>query len=151
MKNTSNLVHLMFSKWDRRSSSDNINMNCRQLFQIFSQHASNCIRLSQALHLPGTSRIASLRPLVTLSPCFTVNIFNFLLYSPIFALLNIPNFTSSIMKPTASQVRNHYSQTNLEAHLERARAHAFMNTANHHCRSNVGTSNPALWYSVGDS
>jgi hypothetical protein len=29
------------------------------------------------------------------------------------------------MEPMASQARNHYSQTNPEAHLERALAHAF--------------------------
>jgi len=47
---------------------------------------------------------------VTLLPCFTVNLLNFLLYSPLYTSLYIPNFTSLIMEPTVSQVRNHYSQ-----------------------------------------
>jgi hypothetical protein len=54
------------------------------------------------------------------------------------------------MEPMASQVRNHYSQKNQEAQLERALARALMNTANYHCWSNVWTSNPAFEYSVGD-
>jgi len=54
------------------------------------------------------------------------------------------------MKPTASQVRNHYSPNNQEAHHDRAHAQALMNTANHHCWSNVWTSNPAFEYSIGD-
>ena len=41
------------------------------------------------------------------------------------------------MEPTASQVRNHYSQKNQEADYETALAPAFVNTANHHWGSNV--------------
>ena len=116
---------------------------------------------------PGTPQIASssakhyfcqarlqLHPLqlrVTLLPCFPVNLLNFLLYLPLYTSLYIPNFSSSIMEPMASQVRNHYSQKNQEAHLERALAHALVNTADHHCRSNVWPSNPAFEYSIGDS
>jgi len=37
------------------------------------------------------------------------------------------------MEPTASQVRNHYSQKNQEAHLEGALARALQKTANLHC------------------
>jgi len=55
------------------------------------------------------------------------------------------------MEPTASQVRNHYSQKNQEAHLERALARASQQTANLHCRSNVWTSHPTFEYTVGDS
>jgi hypothetical protein len=40
------------------------------------------------------------------------------------------------MEPTPSQVRNHYSQKNQEAHLERALA--FKKAANRHFPSNVG-------------
>jgi hypothetical protein len=40
------------------------------------------------------------------------------------------------MEPTASQVRNHYSRKNQEAHLERALARALQKTANLHCQSN---------------
>jgi hypothetical protein len=37
------------------------------------------------------------------------------------------------MKLSASQVMNHYSQKNQEAHLERALAHALQKTANLDC------------------
>ena len=46
------------------------------------------------------------------------------------------------MEPIASQVRNHYSQKNQEAHL--VRALAFKMTANVDWRSNVSISNPAF-------
>ena len=47
------------------------------------------------------------------------------------------NFLSSLpqMEPTPSQVRNHHSQTNQEAHLQRALE--FQNAANLHCPTNV--------------
>jgi len=76
-------------------------------------------------------------PRVTLLPCFPVILLNFVLYLPLYTSLYIPNFTSSNMEPTASQVRNHYSQKNQEAHLERALARALQKTANLHCQSNV--------------
>jgi len=58
-------------------------------------------------------------PAVTLSPTFS-------------------NVRSSLqqMEPMPSMVRNHYSQKNQEAHLERALA--FKKAANLHCPSNVG-------------
>jgi len=64
---------------------------------------------------------------IALNPIFTAYTF-----SPIF-----PNFLSSLsqMKPTSSQVRNHYLQKNQETNLERALA--FKKGANCHCPSNV--------------
>jgi len=73
----------------------------------------------------------------------------FLLYSSCYSIaLNLvftaytlsptfPNCLSSLqqMEPTPSQVRNHYSQKNQEAHL--ARALAFKKAASHHFPSNV--------------
>jgi len=47
-------------------------------------------------------------------------------------------------------VRNRYSQNNQEVHLGIALGRAFINTANHHCRSHVWTPNSAFKYSGGD-
>jgi hypothetical protein len=49
------------------------------------------------------------------------------------------------MEPTASQVRNHYSQKNQGAHLEEEHAHEFKTTANVDCRSNVSTQPQFSW------
>jgi hypothetical protein len=62
---------------------------------------------------------------------------NFLLYLLLYASIYIPQLHFINMEPTASQVRNHYSQKNQEAHLERALARALQKTANLHCQSNV--------------
>jgi len=53
------------------------------------------------------------------------------------------------MEPTASLVRNHYSQKNQKAPLESVLGHSFKNSANLHWRSNVWTSNSAFEYGVG--
>ena len=65
---------------------------------------------------------------IALNAIFTA----YTLLSPTF-----PNCLSSLqqMEHTPSQVRNHYSQMNQEAHLERALA--FNTAANLHCPSNV--------------
>jgi len=65
-------------------------------------------------------QLHSLRLRVILLPCFPVILLKFLLCLPLYTSLYIPNFTSSIMEPTASQVRNYYSQKYQEAHLQRA-------------------------------
>jgi len=93
----------------------------------------------------------SAQPRVTFLPNFPVILLYFVLYIPLFTSRYIPNFTSSNMEPTPSQVRNHYSQKNQETHVERALAHASQKTANLDCRSNVCTSSPAFEYSVQDS
>jgi hypothetical protein len=48
------------------------------------------------------------------------------------------------MEPMASQVRNHHSQKNYEAHLQRALAFSLQKTANQHSQSDIGTSHLAL-------
>jgi hypothetical protein len=89
------------------------------------------------------------RPRVTLLPYFLVILLNFLLYLLLYASVYIPQLHFINMEPTASQVRNHYSQKNQEAHLERALARALQKTANLHSQSNVLT--PTFVYSVRDS
>jgi len=146
-------------------------IRCTWYFQHHNKDLAVTIQLwttdmTSAL-FPSTPRIASsssescfyqarteLHPLrlnVSLLTCFPVNLLNFLLYLPLYTSLYIPNFISSIMEPMASQVRNYYSQKNQEALLQRALACASMNTANHHCRTNVWNSNRAFKYSVGDN
>jgi len=108
--------------------------------------------------IPGTPIIEStsgnhhfLQPLLELHPPwrsatslphFPVIRLNFILYLPLYASVYILQFQFIFinMEPTASQVRNHHSQKNQETHLERALAHAFKKTPNHHCLSNVWTS-----------
>jgi len=89
-------------------------------------------------------------PCVTLLPWFPVIPPNFVIYLPLYTSLYIPNFTSSNMEPTTSQVRNHYSEENQEAHLGRALVCPFRKRANRNCQSNVWSSNPAFEYSVGN-
>jgi len=144
-------VHLPLQKLQQRTSIKNISMNRRHVFRTLSRHASNCILLAECYFFQARLEMHPARPRITLSPCLPVILLNFVLYLPLYTSLYIPNFTSSNMEPTASQVRNHYSQKNQEAHLERALARALQKTANLHCQSNVWTSNPAFSYSVGDS
>jgi len=77
------------------------------------------------------------QPRVTLLPYFLVILLNFLLYLLVYASGYIPQLHFNNMEPTVSQVRNHYSQKNQEAHLERALACALQKTAKLHCQSNV--------------
>jgi hypothetical protein len=57
---------------------------------------------------------------VTLLPYFPVILLNIILYLPLYTSVYIlqVRFIILNMEPTASQVRNHYSQKNQEAHLE---------------------------------
>jgi len=77
------------------------------------------------------------RPLATLLPYFPVTFLTFLLYLLLYASVYIAQLHFINIEPTASQVRNHYLQRNQKAHLERALACAFKETATLHCRSNV--------------
>jgi len=70
-------------------------------------------------------------------PYFPVILLNLLLYLLLYASVNIPQLHFINTEPTASQVRNHYSEKNQEAQLERALAHAFKETATFHCQLNV--------------
>jgi len=151
MKNPSNLVHQTLLKSQQRTSCDNTNMNRWHVFRTFSRHCSNCILLGRTLLLPGMPPIASSSTasyFVTLYSCQSIKL------PTIFTLIYFSlysNFTSSILESMASQVRNYYSQNNQEAHLETALARALMNSANHHCQSNVWTSNSDFKYNVGES
>jgi len=137
MKNPSNPAHLPLQKSRQRTSIKNISMNRRHVFQTLSRHASNCILLAEHYFFQARVELHPARLGVTSLPCFPVILLNFVLYLPLYTFVYIPNFTSSNMEPTASQVRNHYSQKNQEAHLERALARALQKTANLHCQSNV--------------
>ena len=151
MKNPSNPVHLTLPKSQHWSSFDNIYIYKPQtLFSglipgtpwIASSSATrHCFQARLKLHPP--------RPSVTLLPYFLVILLNFLLYLVLYASVFIPQLHFINMEPTASQVRNHYSQKNQAAHLERALARASQKTSNLHCQSNVWT--PTLVYSVRDS
>jgi len=117
---------------------------------------------------PGTPQIASFlakrhlfqahlelhppRPSVTLLLYFPVILLNFILYLPLYTSVYILQLHCIIinMEPTVSQVTNHYWQKNEEAHHERALTCGLKETANHHCRMNDWTWNPAFEYSVGD-
>ena len=88
---------------------------------------------------------------LTIFPCFPVNLLICMLYLLLYTSLYIPSFTSCKREPTASHGRNYYLQKNHEAHIERALARAVHMSANHHCESNVGNSNPACEYSGGAS
>jgi len=79
------------------------------------------------------------RPCVTLLLHFPISLLNFIPYSLLYAFVYIPQLHSINMEPMASLVRNHYSQKNQEAHLERALARALQKTANFHSQSNVWT------------
>jgi len=145
MKTPSDPVRLMLPKLQQRTSIDNIKMNRQHIFQTHSGHASDCILLGRPSHFPGTPWIAS-----SSTECYFIALFSH--YSTkhhtVFTLTyfcrHFPTSSSSNMEPTASQVRNHYSQKNPEAHLERALARALKQTANVHCRSNLWNSNPAF-------
>jgi hypothetical protein len=137
MKNPSNPAHLPLQKSQHRTSIKNISMNCRHVFRTLSMHASNCILLAKRYFFQACLSLHPARPHVTLLPCVSVILINFVLYLPLYTSLYIPNFTLLNIEPTASQVRNHYSQKNQEAHLERALARALQKTANLHCQSNV--------------
>jgi hypothetical protein len=137
MKNPSNAAHLPLQKSQQRTSIKNIYMNRRQVFRTFSRYALNCILLAEHYIFQALLELHPAQPRVTLLPCFAAILLYFVLYLPLYTSLYIPNFTSSNMEPTASQVRNQYSQKNQEAHLERALARALQKTANLHCQSNV--------------
>jgi len=75
MKNPSNLVNLILSKSQQRTSIDNINLNCQPIFRTLSRHALDCILLHQASLFPGTPPIAS-----SSTKCYFVALFS--RYSP---------------------------------------------------------------------
>jgi hypothetical protein len=143
MKNPFNPVHLTLPKSQHWSSFDNIYIYEPETLSsgLFpgtpwiasSSAARDCFQAHLELHPP--------RPRVTLLPYFLVILLNFLLYLLLYASVYIPQLHFINMEPTASQVRNHYSQKNQEAHLEQALALALQKTANLHCQSNVWTSN----------
>jgi hypothetical protein len=137
MKNPSNPAHLPLQKSQQQMSIKNISMNCQHVFQTLARYASNSILLAEHYFFQTCPELHPARPRVTLLPCVPVILLNFVLYLPLYTSLYIPNFTSSNMEPTASHVRNYYSQKNQEAHLERALARALQKTANLLCQSNV--------------
>jgi len=151
MKTPSNPVHLTLPNSQQRTSIDNINMNHRHVFWTLSRHTSGCILLGRHSHCPGTTRIAS-----SSTECYFVALFSHYstkhhtIFTHLYFCLHSLTSSSSNMEAMASQVRNHYSQKNHEAHLERALARALKQTANHRCGSNIWTSNPAFEYRVGD-
>jgi hypothetical protein len=122
MKNPSNPVHMTLPESQHRCSFDNIYMNRRHCLPDSFQSPLE-------LHSP--------RLCATLLTYVPVILLNFLLYLLLYASIYIPQHHFINMEPTARQVRNHYSQKNQEAHLERALARAFKKTANSHCQSNV--------------
>jgi len=83
-------------------------------------------------------------PSVTQLLYFPVILSHLILYLGLYTSVNIPQLHLITMQPTASQVRNYYSQKNQEAHCERALAHAFKKGVNFHCRPNVWTSTQHL-------
>jgi hypothetical protein len=121
-KYRSNLVHLILPKSEQRPSISNVNINRRHVFWTLTRHDSNGILFNRMLHCCAG---------------FPIILLNFVLHLPLYTSLQIPNFTSSYMEPTASQVRNHYLQKNQEAHLERALPPALQKTAILHCQSNI--------------
>jgi len=118
------------------------------LFPAMPRNAS-----SSAVHhfLQAPLELHSPRPSASLLPYFAVFLLTFILYFPLYTSVYIPQLHFINMEPMASQVRNHYSQKNQDAHLERALQHAFMKTAHLHCRSNIWSSNPGFEYNVSDS
>jgi len=139
MKNLYNLVHLTLLNSQWRTSIKNINMNCQHDIQTSLRHVSKCILLGRALPSWDTPQTASclaasncilldclkLNPARlsgTLLSCFPVILLNFVLYLPLHTFHCNPKFTSSNMKPTASQMRYHYSRR-IKMHTLREHLH----------------------------
>jgi hypothetical protein len=141
MKNPSNPVHLTLHNSQHWSSFNNIYIYEPQTLSSGLFPGTPWIALSTAARHSFQRRLEldPPRPHVTLLPYFLVILLNFLLYLLLYASVYIPQLHFINMEPTASQVRNHYSQKNQEAHLERALARALQKTANHYCQSNVWT------------
>jgi len=101
----------------------------------------------------GTPRIASSLTVCYIFAVLSVILLHFIPYSPLYTSVYISQLHLIFIntEPTASHVRNHYSQKNQEAQLERSLARALKTTAYLHWQSNVWTSNPAFKYGVGDS
>jgi len=104
----------------------------------------NFVQVRLELHPP--------RPSVPLLPYFPLIVRNIIVYLPLYTSVYVLQLDFIIinMEPIASQMRNHYSQKNQEAHLVGALACALQKTANSHCKLNVCASNPVFEYSVGD-
>ena len=142
MNNPSYLVHLTLPKsqqelvltvniWTADLSSGLLPGKPRSASTLGDRHY---LHANLQLHPPW--------PRATLLPNFPVIWLNFKLYLPLYTSVYILqlHFIFINMKPTASQVRNHYSQKNQEVQLERALAHALKKTPNLHWWSNVWTS-----------
>jgi hypothetical protein len=71
MQNPSNPVHLRLPKSQQTTRRDDIYMNHWHVFPTVCRHASNCILLNLALHLPGTPPIGS-----SATMCYFVALFS---------------------------------------------------------------------------
>jgi len=121
-------------------ASDNIrncNTDChpRYKYKPLKSSLQNTFKARLELHPPRIASSSAMSKFFLHFSCYSIAlnlIFPAFTLSPTFS-----NFRSSLhqMEPTPSQVRNHYSQKNPEAHLERALA--FKKAANLHCLSNV--------------
>jgi hypothetical protein len=141
MKNPSNPVHLTLPKFQHRSSFNNISMNQTLSSRLFP--GTPRIASSVAAHycFPSHLELHPPRLCALFLPYLPIILLNFLLYVLPYPSVYILQRRIINMKPTASQVMNHYSPKNQGAHLERVLAHILKKRANFHYRSNVSTSN----------